>query len=161
MTTATKMRPSQRHNPLSFGRILAWLAGVVVVSSLGASVTLMIAMNWSAMGGLVRIAMTLGLGLAIFIVVLLGMNDDRQRWIRTPLLLISGALQFAGIVITVDEYLPGGDWRYAAMTAAVVLLLQQGATYLRYRRTEVAITTVLAALCLLSFSFDLLLRPEI
>ena len=118
-------------------------------------------MNWSALDGLVRIAMTLGLGLAIFIVVLLGMNDDRQRLIRTPLLFVSGALQFAGIAITVDEYLPGGDWRCSAMTAAVVLLLQQGATYLRYRRTNVAITTLLAALCLLSFSFDLLMRPEI
>ena len=155
------MRPSQRHKALRLGRILAWLVAVVVLTGLAASVALVIAMNWSALDGLVRIAMTLGLGLAIFIVVLLGMNDDRQRLIRTPLLFVSGALQFAGIVITVDEYLPGGDWRYSAMTAAVVLLLQQGATYLRYRRTNVAITTLLAALCLLSFSFDLLMRPEI
>ena len=73
------MRPSQRHKALRLGRILAWLVAVVVLTGLAASVALVIAMNWSALDGLVRIAMTLGLGLAIFIVVLLGMNDDRQR----------------------------------------------------------------------------------
>ncbi len=110
MKTTTKMRPGRRYKALLLGRILAWLVGVVVAAGLAASAALIIAMNWSAFHALVRIGMTLGLGLALFI---------------------------------------------------VVLLLQQGATYLRYRHTVVAITTLLSALCLLSFSFDLLMRPEI
>lgn len=142
--------PTKRQNVL--GRILAYLGGILIL----AGISVFIGFNWSAMNSAARVIISLGSGLAIFVLGLIAMQDARYKAARTPLLLIAAALQPTGILVAINEYSSGGDWRYAVLIAAGIMAVQQGLVFWRYRTSTLLFTTVFFGLWFLGVTFDLL-----
>ena len=143
---------SQRRATGIAGRVLAALGGILVL----AGISVLVAFNWDAFNSAARIIITLGTGIAVFVMALLAMRDARYRATRTPLFLVAAALQPTGMLVTMDELFGGGDWRYAVLITAGVMLLQQGAVFWQYRTAVLLSTTVIFSLGFLGVGFELL-----
>lgn len=132
-------------------RILGFLGGIFVFAGL----SVFIALNWDVMNTAARIIITLGSGIAVFIMALVASNDDRYAKTRTPLYLISAALQPTGILVTIDEFSRGGDWRHAALLTAGIMLFQQGAVFWKMRDSTLLFTTLVFGLWFAGVALDL------
>ncbi len=133
------------------GRILAYLGGIFVFAGLG----VFIAINWDALNTAARIVVSLGSGLAALIMAIVAVGDDRYRRAATPLFLIAAALQPTGLLITMDELSTGGEWRHAVLLTCAVMVLQQGAIFLKHRRPVLLFTTIAFALWFYGTALDL------
>ncbi len=138
------------------GRVLAALGGILVL----AGISVLVSFNWGAFNSAARIIITLGTGIAVFVIALLAMRDERYRAARTPLFLVAAALQPTGMLVTMDELFSGGDWRQAALITSGVMLLQQGAVFWQYRTAVLLSTTVIFALGFLGVGFEMLNADE-
>ena len=63
------------------GRILGYLGGTFIFAGL----SIFIALNWDGMNTAARIIITLGSGIAIFIMALVASGDERYARVKTPL----------------------------------------------------------------------------
>lgn len=143
--------PEKRSTNL-LGRILGTLGGIFVFAGLG----VFIAMNWEAMNSLARIVITLGSGLAVFVIALVASRDQHGARFTAPLYLMAAALQPAGILVALGEFSSGGDWRYAALVTAGIMALQQGLVFRAKRDSVLLFTTMFFALWMLTTVLDLL-----
>lgn len=134
------------------GRILAYLGGTFVFAGLG----VFIALNWDEMNAAGRIVVTLGSGLAAFIMAIVAARDPRYERAATPLFLVAAALQPTGILVTLDEFSSGGNWRYAVLLTTAVMAAQQGAVFWKTRRNTLLFTTVAFALWFFATALDVL-----
>lgn len=134
------------------GRVLAALGGILVL----AGISVLVSFNWDAFNSAARIIITLGTGIAVFVIALLAMREERYRATRTPLFLVAAALQPTGMLVAMDELFSGGDWRQAVLITAGVMLLQQGAVFWQYRTAVLLSTTVIFSLGFLGVGFELL-----
>jgi uncharacterized membrane protein len=134
------------------GRILGYLGGTFIFAGL----CIFIALNWEVMNTAARIIITLGSGLAVFVMALVASTDERYARVRTPLYLVAAALQPVGIMVAFDEFSHGGDWHYPAMATAVIMFLQQAAVFWQKRDTTLLFTSVIFALWFFAVSLDLL-----
>jgi hypothetical protein len=142
---------SQRSARL-LGRIFGLLGGIFVFAGLG----VFIALNWDVMNSAARIIITLGSGMAVFVLALIAGNDDRYSKLTTPLFLVAAILQPMGILVAINEFSSGGDWRYAALLTAGTMALQQGAVFARKRYTTLLFTTLVFAYWGLVVMLDLM-----
>lgn len=131
-------------------RILAYLGGIFVFAGIG----VFIALNWDAMNSAARIVVSLGSGLAAFVMALVALRDPRYERATIPLLLIAAALQPTGILVTIDELAAGGDWHGAVLLASGVMLVQQLAVLVRYRLSTLVFTSVVFGLWFLATALD-------
>lgn len=138
------------------GRILAYLGGIFVFAGIG----VFIALNWDAMNSLARIVVSLGPGVAAFVMALVAVRDPRYERATTPLFLIAAALQPTGILVAIDELASGGDWHYAVLLTSGVLVLQQLAVFARHRRSTLLFTSLLFALWFLATALDIVEMDE-
>lgn len=138
------------------GRILGYLGGTFIFAGLG----VFIALNWDTMNAAARIIITLGSGVAVFIMALVASADERYARARTPLYLIAAALQPVGIMVAIDELSTGGDWHYAAMCTAAIMSVQQGMVFWQKRDTALLFTTVAFVLWFFGVALDLLNVPD-
>ena len=76
-------------------RVLAYLGGTFVFAGLG----VFIAMNWESMNFAARVVITLGSGIAAFVLALIAANDERYEKAATPLFLIAALLQPVGLLV--------------------------------------------------------------
>ena len=60
-----------------------------------------------------------------------------------------------GILVTIDEFSLGADWRYAVLITAAAMLVQQGLVFWKYRMTVLLSTTVFFGVWFLGVGFDL------
>jgi len=134
------------------GRILGTLGGIFVFAGLG----VFIAMNWDAMNTAARIVITLGSGIAALAMALVASKDDRGQRFKTPLYLMAALLQPTGILVALNEFSSGGDWRYAALVTAGIMALQQGLVFRVRREAVLLFTTIFFSLWLLATALDLL-----
>lgn len=134
------------------GRILGYLGGIFIFAGL----CIFIALNWDAMNTAARIIITLGSGIAIFIMALVASGDERYVRVKTPLYLIAAALQPVGILVAVDELSSGSNWHHAAMLTAGIMAVQQAAVFWQKRDTTLLFTTIFFALWFLGVTLDLL-----
>ena len=92
-------------------RLFGYLGGIFVLAGLG----VFIEMQWEAMNSLARITVTLGSGIAAFVMALFAVGDERREKTATPLFLLAALLQPTGILVAIDEFSRGGDERHAIL----------------------------------------------
>ena len=134
------------------GRILGYLGGTFIFAGL----SIFISLNWADMNTAARIIVTLGSGIAVFIMALVASGDERYVRVRTPLYLIAAALQPVGILIAIDELSSLGDWHHAAMLTAAIMTVQQTAVFWQKRDTTLLFTSLFFALWFFGVTLDLL-----
>ena len=133
-------------------RLFGYLGGIFVFAGLA----VFIAMQWDAMNSAARIIVTLGSGMAAFVIAVLGARDERFEKAATPLFLLAALLQPAGIFVALDEFSTGVDERYAVLLASGVMLIQQGVTFWNNGRTTLLFLTLCFAICFCATAMDLI-----
>ena len=132
-------------------RLFGYLGGIFVLAGLG----VFIEMQWETMNSFARITITLGSGLAAFVMALVAVADERWEKTVTPLFLLAAALQPTGILVTLDEFSSGGDERHAILLTSGVLLIQQALTFLKTRRTVLLFMSLIFAVSFYGTAMDL------
>ena len=133
------------------GRILGYLGGIFIVAGL----SVFIALNWDVMNSAARIIITLGSGITAFIMAIVASADERYAKVRTPLYLIAAALQPVGLLVAIDEFSSAGDWHYAVLLTAGIMVFQQAAVFWQKRDTTLLFTTLVFALWFFGVALDL------
>jgi hypothetical protein len=119
-------------------RVLGFLGGTFVFAGIGVFISL----QWSAMNSAARVVVTLGSGVAAFLLGLAGARDARFEKAATPLLLIAAGLEPTGMLVAFEEFGSGGDWRVAGLITAGSMAAQFGATFGVLRRSTPLFVTV-------------------
>lgn len=138
---AEKLSPSgQVEAPPSslLTRLFGYLGGIFVVAGLG----VFIEMQWDEMNSFARIAVTLGSGIAAFVMAFVSVDDERMEKAATPLFLLAALLQPIGILVAIDEFSAGGDERHAFLLTAGILFIQQILVFAKTRRTVLLFTSL-------------------
>ena len=112
-------------------RVLGFLGGTFVFAGIG----VFIALQWDEMNSAARVIVTLGSGLAVFVMGLVSARDVRFDKATAPLLLVAAALEPTGMLVAFDEYGNGGDWHWASLITCAVMALQFGAVFASLRRS--------------------------
>ena len=112
-------------------RVLGFLGGTFVFAGIG----VFIALQWSQMNSAARVVVTLGSGLAAFVLAMLASREIRFDKVATPLLLIAAGLEPTGMLVAFQEFGSGGDWRVAGLITSGAMTLQFGAVFGRLRRS--------------------------
>ena len=137
-------------------RLFGYLGGIFVLAGLG----VFIEMQWETMNSIARITVTLGSGVAAFVMALFAVGDERWEKTATPLFLLAALLQPTGILVAIDEFSRGGDERHAILLTSGVLLIQQSLTFLKTRRTVLLFMALIFAVCLYGTAMDLVNLDE-
>ena len=132
-------------------RLFGYLGGIFVLAGLA----VFIEMQWESMNSIARITITLGSGVAAFVMALVAIADERWEKTATPLFLLAALLQPTGILVAIDEFSRGGDERHAFLLTSGVLLIQQTLTFLKTRRTVLLFMALIFAVCLYGTAMDL------
>jgi hypothetical protein len=133
-------------------RVLGYLGGTFVFAGLG----VFIALQWDSMGPAARVVITLGSGIAAFILAVISSQDVRFDKATPPLFLLAAALEPTGMLVAFNEYGSGGDWRLAALITAGTVGLQFFATFARLRQATVLFLAIAFATFFWGTAFDLL-----
>ena len=112
-------------------RVLGFLGGTFVFAGIG----VFIALQWSQMNSAARVVVTLGSGLAAFVLAMLASREIRFDKVATPLLLMAAVLEPTGMLVAFQEFGSGGDWRVAGLITSGAMTLQFGAVFGRLRRS--------------------------
>ena len=132
-------------------RLFGYLGGIFVLAGLG----VFIEMQWESMNAIARITITLGSGIAAFIMALFAAEDERWEKTVTPLFLLAALLQPTGILVTLDEFSSGGDERHAILLTSGVLMIQQTLIFLKNRRTVLLFMSLIFAMSFYGTAMDL------
>jgi hypothetical protein len=100
--------------------VLGALGGTFVFAGIG----VFIALQWSDLNSAARVLVTLGSGLALFVLAWMAVRDRRFDKAATPLFLAAAALEPTGMLVAFDEFGSGGDWRWAALITTGVMSVQ-------------------------------------
>ena len=92
-------------------RVLGFIGGTFVFAGVGVFVSL----QWESMNSAARVVITLGSGMAAFVMAVLATRDARYEKAATPLFLMAAALQPTGLLVLFNEFGSGGDWRWASL----------------------------------------------
>jgi hypothetical protein len=133
-------------------KVLGFLGGIFVFAGVG----VFIALQWSAMNSAARVVVTLGSGLAAFVLAMLASHDRRFEKASAPLFLIAGALQPTGMLVAFDEYGSGGDWRLAGLVVAGTAAVQFAVAYGSVRRSTPLFVAILFSTLFWWTALDLL-----
>jgi hypothetical protein len=137
-------------------RVLGFLGGTFVFAGVG----VFIALQWDNLNSAARVVVTLGSGLAAFILALVSRSDPRFDKATTPLFLIAAALEPTGMLVAFDEFGSGGDWRWASLATCGAMMLQFGATFASIRRSTLLFMTIMFAVLFWWTALDLLDADE-
>ena len=133
-------------------RVLGYLGGTFVFAGIG----IFVAVQWGNLNSLARVVVTLGPGLAAFILAMLAAREEAFEKATTPLMLIAAALEPTGMLVAFNELGSGGDWRWASLVTTGAMAVQFGATFGTLRRSTPLFLTVLFTTCFWWTAFDLL-----
>lgn len=122
-------------------RIMAYLGAIFILAgAIG-----MIELLWPSMGAAARVTSTYGSGLIALILALVAIREPRIQVAATPLFLISGLLQTAGLFVFLGQYWPGGDSALGAVTVFTVMAIQSAILSVTQRRTSLLFLCLLFA----------------
>lgn len=133
-------------------RVLAYLGGTFVFAGIGT----FIALHWDGMGSAARVVLTLGSGMAAYVLAVLGCRDARFERAGPPLFLVAGALEPTGMFVAFGEYGSGGDWRIANLVVSATMAAQFGTTFGVVRRSTPLFLLVTFATLFWWTAFDLI-----
>jgi F0F1-type ATP synthase assembly protein I len=131
-------------------RVLAYLGGTFVFAGLG----VFIAMNWESMNFAARVVITLGSGIAAFVLALIAVNDERYEKAATPLFLIAALLQPAGLLVIFEEFYRGDEWDTIGLITSGAMAAQQVMTLLKTQRTTLLFTGIIFVTIFVLILFD-------
>lgn len=120
-------------------RVLGFLGGTFVFAGIG----VFIALQWDDLNSAARVLVTLGSGIAAFVLAIVASRDPRFEKTVTPFFLMAAALEPTGMVVAFDEFGSGGDWRLASLVTAGVMALQFAAAFHALRRSAPLFMVVL------------------
>ncbi len=120
LVAALAAAPSARAVPAWTGRALAWLGALLVF----AGIAIYAVTFWEDFGSAVRIAITLGTGIAAWLAALIGNRVPAMATSIVPLVCAGAGLEAAGILVTLEEFGAGGDEHLAIMLTAGVIGVQ-------------------------------------
>ena len=146
----------KKESTATLGKILGFLGGIFIFAGLGVFVSL----YWESMNAAARVIITLGSGLAVFVIAWVGQKQGGAERFTVPLFLISAALQPLGILVAINEFSSGGDWRLAVLFTSGGMAVQQGLALRQFRTSTLVFTTVFFALWFLWISLDILQVDE-
>jgi hypothetical protein len=95
------------------------------------------------MNSAARVVVTLGSGLAAFVLAVLSSREARFDKATTPLFLMAAALEPTGMLVAFDEFGSGGDWRWASLATSGAMALQFGAAFGSVRRSTTLFVSIL------------------
>lgn len=133
-------------------RVLGILGGTFVFAGIG----VFIALRWSDMNSAARVVVTLGSGLAAFVLAMLSRREARFDKVTTPLFLIAAVLEPTGMLVAFQEFGSGGDWRVAGLITAGTMALQFAGTFRAVRQSTPLFMTILFATLFWWTALDLL-----
>ena len=133
-------------------RVLGFLGGTFVFAGIG----VFIALQWDGMSSAARVVVTLGSGVAAFILAILASGEARFEKAATPVFLVAAALEPTGMLVTFDEFGSGGDWRIASLVTTATMALQFGATFGALRQSTLLFLTMFFATLFSWTALDLL-----
>jgi hypothetical protein len=120
---------SSRTGPLA--RALAYLGGTFVL----AGIVVFIGTLWQGMNSAERIVVTLGSGLAAFVLAFLAHGSPKRERLTTPLFLLASLLEPAGMLVAFDELGHGGSIEDAEIVVGLVMLVQSVLFLAKTKRT--------------------------
>lgn len=120
-------------------RVLGFLGGTFVFAGIG----VFIALQWDQLNSAARVVVTLGSGIAAFVLAVLATREPRFERAATPLFLVAAALEPTGMLVAFDEIGRGGDWRWASLITTGVTALQFGAAFGTLRRSTLLFMVIL------------------
>ena len=150
-----KVSPSQQASPgksTIVTRLFGYLGGIFVLAGLG----VFIEMQWETMNSFARISVTLGSGIAAFVMGLAASSDQRFEKAATPLFLLAALLQPTGILVAIDEFSTGGDERHAFLLTSGILFVQQILVFSKNKRTVLLFVSLLFAVWFCGTVMDLI-----
>src|SRR5262249_14484999 len=127
---ATALADSAPIEKQSRGRtVLVRVLGVLGGTFVFAGLAVFIALQWSDMNSASRVVITLGSGIAAFVLAVISIRDRRFASATTPLFLIAALVEPTGMFVVFDEFGHGGDWRIAALITTGTIGAQFAATF--------------------------------
>ena len=132
--------------------VLGVLGGTFVFAGIG----VFIALQWSDLNSAARVLVTLGSGLAAFILSVLGTRDRRFEKAATPLMLVAAALEPVGMVVAFQEFGSGGDWRWASLITSGAMAAQFVLTFAALSRSTPLFLSMLFGTSLAWTALDLM-----
>lgn len=127
-------------------RILAYLGAIFVLAGAITAAN----MFWDELGSVGRVVASLGSGMAVLVVAVATLRDDRFEVATTPLFLIAALLQTLGLFVFLDEYLDGDDPALGAMAVFGVMTVQSLLLFASNRRTDMVFLAVFFGSALLA-----------
>lgn len=137
-------------------RIFGYIGGILVVSGL----CIFVGMQWDHIGPAARVMLTLGVGFCVFVMAITCAKDEKLEVAATPLFLLAALLQPGGIFVVLDIFSRGGDPAHGVLFMSLVMLAQQGFTFMAMQRTVLAFTSIFFGLGFCTVAFDLLGVPD-
>ncbi len=123
-------------------RLFTYLGGTLVFAGLGVFTETI----WEDIGSLPRVIITFGVGFTAYILGLVCAADKRFEKSATPAHIIAFIMQPMGLFVLLEEYFHGGDAALGALVVFGLLALQQGLTFVKYRRPSIFLFSILYAL---------------
>ena len=132
-------------------RVLGYIGGTFVFAGVG----VFIALQWDSMNSAARVVVTLGSGLAAFILAVLSNRDPRYDQATTPLFLMAAALEPTGMLVAFNELGSGGDWHWASLVTCGSMALQFAFVFRTIPRATLLFLCVLFSTLFFWTAFDL------
>ena len=123
--------------------VLVHVLGVLGGTFVFAGVGVFIALQWSDLNSATRVLVTLGSGLVVFVLSVLGTRDSRFEKAATPLFLAAAVLEPAGMFVAFSEFGSGGDWRLASLVTFGAMAAQFTLTFIALQRSTLLFLTIL------------------
>ena len=133
-------------------RVLGFLGGTFIFAGVG----VFIALQWDSMNSAARVIVTLGTGLAAFVLAALARRDPRVERAATPLYLVAAVLEPIGMLVAFEEFGSGGDWRWASLITAATMAVQYGFAFRVARRSTLLFVCLSYAVVALWTALDLI-----
>ena len=125
-----------------------------------AGISTYIGMFWNRMGGVMRVAVTLGVGYTLLIVLISALHERKFPKLIVPLALATVIMLTSGWFVFIHEVFPHGDnWRLAALSVFGLMALHQGVLFRKYEQTVLAFTALLFVYAFLQVGLDMLDIP--
>jgi hypothetical protein len=136
--------------------VLVRVLGVLGATFVFAGIAAFIALQWEGLGSAARVIVTLGPGVAAFVLAVLAHRDPRFEKVSTPMFLVAAALEPTGMAVALEEFGSGGDWRLAGLLIAGTIGAQMGLTFGAIRKSTLLFLAILFAAIFWWTAFDLL-----
>jgi len=149
-------KDNDQGNRSNLMRVLAYLGGIFLFAGIG----LFIFMNWDEMNSAARIVITLGSGIAVFIMAIVAQQDERLQKATIPLFLLSAFLQGSGILVTFYEFNMYENWQHVILIMSGALSVQYILCYLKFRTSTLVFLTLLFVVFFTGTVLDLLNMDE-